>query len=279
MKSEVDKLDIKNLVNIPSSLNNLKIKGDDLDVGKLKTVPIDLKKLTDVVDNEIVRNMKFNTLKIKVHNLEKKVPDAATLIHINQYNTDKQNVEKKIGDVYKKTSDTSGVVTTTVLNTKGSEYANKIPDTSSLMTTIVLNTKISEVENKIFDHAKYITNPEFNKLTAENFVARLKQANLVTETDFDNKLKSFYKRITSNKKKHLEVQTELNSLITKYYNFFLGRIYFKSNDESQNTFVCQPILDILELKKTNVLIMFLAGNQREYTILNLSHYLQVSYIV
>ena len=99
MKSEVDKLDIKNLVNIPSSLNNLKIKGDDLDVGKLKTVPIDLKKLTDVVDNEIVRNMKFNTLKIEVHNLEKKVPDAATLIHINQYNTDKQNFEKKIGEV------------------------------------------------------------------------------------------------------------------------------------------------------------------------------------
>ena len=99
MKSEVDKLDIKNLVNIPSSLNNLKIKGDDLDVGKLKTVPIDLKKLTDVVDNEIVRNMKFNTLKTEVHNLEKKVPDAATLIHINQYNTDKQNFEKKIGEV------------------------------------------------------------------------------------------------------------------------------------------------------------------------------------
>ena len=33
-----------------TSLYNLKTKVDDLDVGKLKTVPIDLKKLNDVVD-------------------------------------------------------------------------------------------------------------------------------------------------------------------------------------------------------------------------------------
>ena len=53
----------------------------------------------------------------------------------------------------------------------------------------------------------------------------------------------------SNKTKLLEVQKKLNSLITKDYNFFLGRIYFTSNDGSQNTLVYQPTLDILELKK------------------------------
>ena len=37
-----------------------------------------------------------------MNNLEKKIPDAATLIHINQHNTHKQNLEKKIGDVDKK---------------------------------------------------------------------------------------------------------------------------------------------------------------------------------
>ena len=39
LKAEVDKLDIDKLqlVNLPTSLNNLKIKVDDLDVGKLKT--------------------------------------------------------------------------------------------------------------------------------------------------------------------------------------------------------------------------------------------------
>ena len=58
-------------------------------------------------------------------------------------------------------------------HTKISEVENKITNTSSLVTTTVLNIKISEVENKIPDHAKYVTVPEFNKLTAENYTARL----------------------------------------------------------------------------------------------------------
>ena len=39
--------------------------------------------------------------------------------------------------------------------------------------------------------------------------ARLAQANLVTKTDFDAKLQSLNKEITSNKTKHLLVETEL----------------------------------------------------------------------
>ena len=52
------------------------------------------------------------------------------------------------------------------------------------MTTIALNIKVIEVENKIPDHVKYITTQEFNNLFAENLVARLTQANLVSKTDF-----------------------------------------------------------------------------------------------
>ena len=91
-----------------------------------------------------------------------------------------------------------------------------------------------------------ILNQEFNKLTAGNFGARLKQAGLVNKTDFDNELISFNKRITSNKRNYLEFQKKLNSLITKDYNFFLGRIYFRSNARSQKTFFYQPTLDTLE---------------------------------
>ena len=54
----------------------------------------------------------------KLNSLEKKIPDAPTLIHRNQYSTDKKNLEKEIGDVDKKISHTSGLVTTTVLDTK-----------------------------------------------------------------------------------------------------------------------------------------------------------------
>ena len=63
------------------------------------------------------------------------------------------------------------------------------------------NTKINEIEKKTIDHNhdKYITTPEFNKLTVENFAARLAQgnvanksdiANFVNKTDFDKKLKN-----------------------------------------------------------------------------------------
>ena len=60
------------MVNVPTSLNNLGTKVDDLDIGKLKTVSVDLKKLGDVVDKEVVKNTKFNALKTKVIKLEKK---------------------------------------------------------------------------------------------------------------------------------------------------------------------------------------------------------------
>ena len=99
----------------------------------------------------------------------------------------------------------------------------KISNTSGLVTTTVLNTEISGIENKIPDNSKYIITQEFNKLTEENFDVRLKQADLVSEIDFDDKLTSFNKQITSNKIKHLEVQKKLNILISKDYNFFLGR--------------------------------------------------------
>ena len=52
------------------------------------------------------------------------MPDATTLIHIDQYNTNKQNFEKKMQ--------------------KFNKVKNKIFDTSSLVTTTVPNTKISE---------------------------------------------------------------------------------------------------------------------------------------
>ena len=95
MKAEVDQLGIMKLTNAVTSLNNLKKKVNDLDVDKLKTVSVDLKKLSNMVDNEVVKNTKFNTLKTKVINLEKKVPGATNLTHINQYNTDLEFRQKK----------------------------------------------------------------------------------------------------------------------------------------------------------------------------------------
>ena len=54
-----------------------------------------MKKLSDVVDNAVVKNTVYNKLKAKVNKLDKKLPEATTLIYISQYNTDKRNLEKK----------------------------------------------------------------------------------------------------------------------------------------------------------------------------------------
>ena len=57
---------------------------------------------------------------------------------------------------------------------------NKIASASNLVKKTDLTQKIDEIEKKITDynHDKYITTQEFNKLTAEDFAAILKQANL-----------------------------------------------------------------------------------------------------
>ena len=130
---------------------------------------------------------------------------------------------------------------------------------------LTITQKIIEIERNITDyvHDKYITTPELNKLTAGNFAARLAQVNLVSKndianfvnkTDFDDKLKNLNKKVTSNKTKHVFDENELKKLSkkaetisTKYYSFFLGRMYFTS-DGSQNKFVYQPTFNVLELK-------------------------------
>ena len=55
---------------------------------------------------------------------------------------------------------------------------------------------VIEIEKQITDHSndKHITTLEFDKLTAENFAARLAQVNLITKTDFNAKLSSLNKK-------------------------------------------------------------------------------------
>ena len=79
------------MVNVQSILKKyyLKTKANDLDVDKLKTVPIGLKNLSDLVDKNVKVTI-FNKVNTKLNKLDKKVLDATTLLHINQYNTDKQ---------------------------------------------------------------------------------------------------------------------------------------------------------------------------------------------
>ena len=85
-----------------------------------------------------------------------------------------------------------------------------------------------------------ITTPEFNNLAADVFDARLAQANLRTKTDFDAKLSSLNRKITSNKSKHLLVENELKKLKTFDLSHFIGNSHFEE-DGAQNYLVFQPM--------------------------------------
>ena len=61
----------------------------------------------------------FNKLNTKVNKLDKTISDG------NQCNTDKENLQKNIGDIDEKVPDVSGLVTKTVLDTKLKKWITK----------------------------------------------------------------------------------------------------------------------------------------------------------
>ena len=125
-------------------------------------------------------------------------------------------------------------VSSLATKTKLGAVENKIPDVNSLVKKNNYDTKILELEKK------YIATPEFNTLAADVFNARLAQANLIAKTDFDAKLSSLNRKITSNKTKHLLVENELNKLKTFDSSYFIGKSHFEE-DGTQNYLVFQPM--------------------------------------
>ena len=93
--------------------------------------------------------------------------------------------------------------------------------------TQTMTQKSVSLKKKLIDHNhdKYLTTPEFNTLAADLFNARLAQANLITKTDFDAKLSSLNRKITSNKSKHLLVENELEKLKTFDSSYLLTKSF------------------------------------------------------
>ena len=150
--------DVKNITpvdvsNFASKTNLTALKGevDKIDVDKLKTTPVDLAKLTNAVENDLVKKTDYNT---KVTSIESQIAGVT------------KNTLDNLGDITKlKAVDASNFVLKTKLASDGTTLENKIdtvnkkiPDISGLATktslnaylqTATFNSKVTEVENKI----------------------------------------------------------------------------------------------------------------------------------
>ena len=176
-----------------------------------------MKKLSDVVAKENVKNTKFNTLKTN---------QFTTLIHINQYNIDKQSLQKTFEDVDKKVPEISGFVTSTVLNTKISYVKNKIPAVSDLVKKIDCHVKIVEIEGN------YIVTFDYNKFTTNILDAKLKQKQLVNKYYFSSLPKYFdlNTRLKTVKKAELKAEHDkIMKLQTYDLSFAFGKSFFSDD--------------------------------------------------
>ena len=106
------KIDLKNVTHVgvssfasKTNLAGLKTEVDQIDVDKLKTVPADLAKLSNVVKKDVVKKTEYNKLIGKVDNI-----NTTSFVLKTKYEKDGSDFEDKINKVDEKISDVSGLV-------------------------------------------------------------------------------------------------------------------------------------------------------------------------
>ena len=256
------KADIKNISHVDTSsfalktnLDNLKTEVDKLDIDKLKPLPDDVSKLSNVVTNEVVKKTDYNA---KITEIENQIPDISNLATKTSLNT----VEDKI-------LDTSDLVKKTVYNTKIAEIECKIPDISNLATKTALTsvenkipnisgsatkTELTAVENKIPDISNLATKTALTNLS--NTVPDI--STMIKKSDYDTKIREIESKYVSNTgfdsklaqesvitkrnfdAKIIEVENNIKKLQTFDSSYFRGKHYF-DEDGTQNYLVFLPI--------------------------------------
>ena len=111
------KTDLKNMTYVDVSsfasktnLASSKTEIDKLDIDKLKAVPNDLAKLSNVVKDDVIKKTEYGKLVTKVDNI-----DTTGFALKTTYDTDKSDLEKKISAAEKKIPNTSGLVKKQIL--------------------------------------------------------------------------------------------------------------------------------------------------------------------
>ena len=154
------KTDLKNITHVDVSsfasktnLASLKTEVDKVDTDKLKTAPADLAKLTNAIENDVVKktdyNAKVTSIEAQITGLTKnttdnlndikklKAVDTNNFVLKTKFSADIDTLDDKIDGVEKKTPNISGLATKTSLN----DY----------LKTSTFNSKVTEVESKIKD--------------------------------------------------------------------------------------------------------------------------------
>ena len=90
----------------------MKTKVDKLDIDKLVRVPTDLSKLSDVVNNDVVKKTEYDA---KIKNIEDKIPDISNL-------ATKSNLNTKINEVKNEIPSITGLETTSALTTVENKF-------------------------------------------------------------------------------------------------------------------------------------------------------------
>ena len=114
------KTDLKNVSHVDVSsfalklnLASLKTEVDKIDADKLKAVPVDLAKLSNLVKNDVVKKTEYNKLVTKVDNI-----DTTNFVKKNKYEKEGSDFEDKINKIDKKLPDVTSLVKTQILMPK-----------------------------------------------------------------------------------------------------------------------------------------------------------------
>ena len=170
--------DVKNITHVDVSsyasktiLSALKTEVDKIDTDKLKTVPEDLAKLSNVVKNDVVKKTDFsfddyvkktkfsagtNTLDDKIDKVDKKIPDVSGLATNSSVTVLIRDLNDRIDKIkikeYAKKTSLSGYMLTSTFNTKSTELENKIKDANIIAKSAV--TKANAIKSDLTDYAK-----------------------------------------------------------------------------------------------------------------------------
>ena len=220
MANYATKDDVKNITHVAVSsyatktnLAALKSEVDRIDTGKIKTVPNDLAKLSNVVKNEVVKKTDYNT---KISNIETQITlanknaldnladikvlkaktvDTSNFVHKTRFSTDTNALDDKIDKVDKKIPDVSGLATKASL--------------SSLLPVSAFNSKVTELEGKVAN-----VDNKFSGL-----VKKTSYGNEITKTEndyatnasLDSKLNNLKSQHISDEVKKVDDKTKKNA--------------------------------------------------------------------